>query len=152
MTGRFSTHGVVFDGDVVIKTYASWDRGEPRREWELLTLLNEHAPDLAAVPVRAELTALPPRVVMSRLDGVPLRGRVLTGGQVGALARAVTRLRTAIPASVLAMVPPAPGGGGTAAAPAKAHAQTARPPDCGAGGVLASARRGGCWSCWAETP
>src|SRR5690606_1863415 len=66
MTGR-CTHHIEFRGDVVIKRYRSWDRGEPGREWTALKLLAEHAPGVAPSPVRAMLDADPPAIVMSRL-------------------------------------------------------------------------------------
>ncbi|MEV6038094.1 hypothetical protein AB0L65_43590 [Nonomuraea sp. NPDC052116] len=58
----------------MIKRYRSWERGEHRREWAVLNVLALHAPGLAPAPVRADLDGSPPRVVMSRLPGTPLRG------------------------------------------------------------------------------
>jgi hypothetical protein len=41
------THELTFADRTVTKTYRSWDRGEPEREWTALMVLAEHAPDLA---------------------------------------------------------------------------------------------------------
>ncbi|HMG61980.1 MAG TPA: aminoglycoside phosphotransferase family protein, partial [Streptosporangiaceae bacterium] len=62
---------------MVIKRFRSWDRGEHAREWTALTLLVEHAPGLAPIPVRVGLTADPPVIEMSRLPGVPIGGAPL---------------------------------------------------------------------------
>jgi hypothetical protein len=82
---------------VVTKRFRSWDRREPAREWTALTLLAEYAPGLAATPVRADLTADPPAIEMSRLSGVPLGGAPLSAAQADALVLALDRLWTAVP-------------------------------------------------------
>ncbi|WUH99549.1 aminoglycoside phosphotransferase family protein [Spirillospora sp. NBC_00431] len=93
---------------MVVKRYRSWELGEPEREWRALELLDAHAPGLAPSPVRADLEAVPPTVVMSRLDGGPLEGAV--GVEPGrALAEAIVRLQEAIPRRVLLDVPPRAG-------------------------------------------
>jgi Ser/Thr protein kinase RdoA (MazF antagonist) len=108
MGGRPSTHLLEMGSSMVVKRYRSWDLGEPEREWRALELLDEHAPGLAASPVRADLEAAPPTVVMSRLDGVPLEGAV--GAEPGrALAEAIAWLQEAIPRRVLLEVPPRAG-------------------------------------------
>ena len=99
-----NTHAVEVGSATVVKRYRRWGRGEHRREWRALTLLAEHAPGLAPAPVRADLEADPPSVTMSRLDGVPLRGRP-TPAQVEALAAAVAAVQTAIPAPALHALP-----------------------------------------------
>ncbi|WP_214316902.1 hypothetical protein [Nonomuraea sediminis] len=71
---RFSTHHLELGDDAVTKRYTAWDRGEPHREWAALTLLAEHMPGLAPTPVRAELDASPPTIVMTRLPGRVMRG------------------------------------------------------------------------------
>lgn len=63
MATRFSTHHIDFRGDVVVKRYSDWSRGEPRREWTALELLDRHTPGLAPRPVRADIEHI------SRLDG-----------------------------------------------------------------------------------
>jgi aminoglycoside phosphotransferase (APT) family kinase protein len=93
------THDVEL-GALVVKRYRSEAHDEPRREWRALTLLAEYAPGLAPEPVRAGLTADPPVVVMTRLEGAPLRGR-----RLDALAEALDTLHRAIPAEVLRGVP-----------------------------------------------
>jgi Phosphotransferase enzyme family len=106
--GRSSTHEIEMRSDLVIKTYRSrrWD--QPRREWRALTLLAAHAPGLAPDPIEADLLADPPRVVMSRLPGVPLREPV-TDMQVEAVAYAIRTVQEAVPAPVLADLPPRAG-------------------------------------------
>ncbi|MEV1174405.1 aminoglycoside phosphotransferase family protein, partial [Nonomuraea sp. NPDC049784] len=59
------THRLDIRDDIVVKRYTSWGRGEPHREWAALTLLAEHAPDLAPAPVEAALDAHPPLIVMT---------------------------------------------------------------------------------------
>ncbi|MEU1736360.1 aminoglycoside phosphotransferase family protein [Streptosporangium sp. NPDC020145] len=109
MADRFSTHDLELGDNVVTKRYASWDRGEPHREWTTLTLLAEHAPGLAPTPVRATLGADPPTITMSRLPGRVLRGTHATDEQIGALAAALNRLHR-IPATVARTLQPAPWG------------------------------------------
>jgi hypothetical protein len=100
------THELEFDGAHVVKRYRSWDRGEPRREWRALGLLARYAPGLAPEPVRADLEGEPPSVVMSRLPGEPLGAGPVTPDQLDAIAEAVERLHTAVPARVLDSVGP----------------------------------------------
>jgi len=85
-----STHIVDLSGPVVAKTYRSWTRGEPRREWSVLHHLHRHAPGLAPAPVSAGLDGDPPAVTMTRLPGAPLDARPGTP-EVDAL---TTALRT----------------------------------------------------------
>ncbi|MFF4411387.1 phosphotransferase family protein [Streptosporangium sp. NPDC001559] len=109
MADRFSTHHLELGDSVVIKRYASWNRGEPHREWTALTLLAEHAPGLAPTPVEAALDGDPPVITMSRLPGHVLRGTHATDEQIGALAAALNRLHR-IPAAVVRTLQPAPWG------------------------------------------
>ncbi|GLY90204.1 phosphotransferase [Actinoallomurus iriomotensis] len=111
-----NTHAVEVGSAAVVKRFRRWDQGEHRREWRALTLLAEHAPGLAPVPGfpqptdpdrppgRADLEADPPSVTMTRLEGVPLAGR-LTDAQVGGLAEAVAAVQEAIPGPVLRALP-----------------------------------------------
>jgi len=101
-----STHSVTMGPDTVTKTYNSWSRGEPWREWAALGLLRQHAPGLAPEPVSAALDALPPSIVMTRLPGRSLGGQLLTAAQTQALAAALHQLHTAVPAAELAALPP----------------------------------------------
>lgn len=82
----------------VIKRFGSSARGEPEREWRALTLLAQYAPGLAAQPLQSDLDGDPPTVVMTRLDGAPLRGTTVTGGTAAALAESLAILHTAVPA------------------------------------------------------
>jgi hypothetical protein len=91
------THDLTFAGPVLTKRYTSWDRGEHRREWTVLQLVHDHAPDLAPVPLRADLDADPPTVTMSRLPGVPL-GATPAPAQLEALATAITQPASPLPA------------------------------------------------------
>jgi hypothetical protein len=74
VTGRGTTHEVFIDHGrcLVTKRFRSWDRGEPAREWAALTLLAEFAPGLPPAPIRADLDAHPPAIVMSCLPGTAL--------------------------------------------------------------------------------
>jgi hypothetical protein len=94
-----ATHEIHVDvgRGVVTKRFRSWDRREPAREWSALVLLAEFAPGLAAIPVRADLAAVPPVIEMSRLSGVPLGGAPLSATQAGAVGVALDRLWNAVP-------------------------------------------------------
>ena len=100
----FVTHGVFFEAGTVVKRFRHWARGEPHREWQALTLLARYAPGLAPEPVRADLTADPPEVVMSRLPGEPLGTWPAPDAQVDAVAAALSHLHHAVPARVLGAV------------------------------------------------
>ncbi|GGZ44688.1 phosphotransferase family protein [Streptomyces poonensis] len=108
-SGIWSTHAIELTGDKVIKRFprGSGDRAE--REWRALTLLARHAPGLAPQPLEADLAASEPVVVMSRLDGKPLRGGVMGSEQIKALAEAVTAMHAAVPSDVVREVPLRPG-------------------------------------------
>jgi hypothetical protein len=107
----FVTHGVV-SGGTVVKRFRHWAHDEPRREWQALTLLARYAPGLAPEPVRADLTAETPEVVMSRLPGEPLGTGPAPEAQIDAVAAAFDLLHHAIPAPVLDTVGEARYGGG----------------------------------------
>jgi aminoglycoside phosphotransferase (APT) family kinase protein len=111
----FSTHGITVEGETAVKRFRSdaggerWLHGdEPRREWRALKLLARYAPGLAPRPIRAELDADPPLIVMSRVPGEPLGTRPVTRAQEDAIAAALSRLHHAIPPSVLKTVERAP--------------------------------------------
>ncbi|WP_182884204.1 phosphotransferase family protein [Microbispora sp. H10885] len=108
MATQSSTHGIAMSADKVVKTYASWDRGEHEQEWRALNLLAQYAPDLAPLPLEADLQAEPPVIVMSRLDGVPLRGQAVTPEQIEAMAEAMKTLHESVPESVVAGLAPSP--------------------------------------------
>jgi hypothetical protein len=74
-----------------------------------LTLLTAYAPGLAPEPVKLDLAAARPTVVMSRLPGEPLRGGSLSEQRIKSLAAAVAELHAAVPPEVLADVPPRSG-------------------------------------------
>jgi aminoglycoside phosphotransferase (APT) family kinase protein len=99
-----TTHRVQVGPDSVAKTYLSWARGEPDREWHGLTLLAEHAPGLAPVPLGREVRDGAPTVVMSRLPGVELGPGPLTADATTALGAALRRLYD-LPATVLTGLP-----------------------------------------------
>jgi hypothetical protein len=99
-----STHVVEIRPDVVIKRYRSRRNDEPRREWRALNLLHEHARGVAPAPISADLDAEPPTVVMSRLDGTPLKRGPVAESAV-AVASAVARVQEAIPLRTLADLP-----------------------------------------------
>lgn len=90
-----SSHEVTLAPDhphLVVKRYLPTTHRAPQREWRALRLLQKYAPGLAPDPVRADLSADPPVVMMSRLGGEPLRGRPLTGERPDALGAALERL------------------------------------------------------------
>ncbi|RSN12790.1 hypothetical protein DMB42_11470 [Nonomuraea sp. WAC 01424] len=140
MTLGRCTHDLDIQDDVVVKRYTSWGRGEPGREWAALTLLAEHAPDLAPVPIQAELEAKPPVIVMSRLPGHILRGQHATDEQIAALATALNRLHQ-IPAHAVESIAPAPWG--PAAAVHKTRAWADKQPDLGDDPLVQEAFRAG---------
>jgi Ser/Thr protein kinase RdoA (MazF antagonist) len=99
MARRGTTHEVCIDQDrrLVMKRFRSWDRGEPAREWTALTLLAQSAPGLAPAPLRADLDADPPVIVMSWLPGKPLGRAPLSSAQADALTVALDRLWQPVP-------------------------------------------------------
>ena len=113
----FRTHGITVEDGVAVKRFRSHvddgERrlygGEPRREWRALELLARYAPGLAPRPVREDLGADPPLIVMSRVPGEPLGTRPVSDDQEDAIAAALVRLHHAIPPSVLGTVERAPG-------------------------------------------
>jgi aminoglycoside phosphotransferase (APT) family kinase protein len=114
----FSTHGITVGEGTAVKRFRSHVDGdgrlllygdEPRREWRALKLLARYAPGLAPRPIRADLDADPPLIVMSQVPGEPLGTRPVTGAQEDAIAAALSRLHHAIPPSVLGTVERAPG-------------------------------------------
>ncbi|SEO21799.1 phosphotransferase [Actinacidiphila rubida] len=126
-SGQWTTHHVVLDAATVTKRFRRGSCEGATREWRALELLARHAPGLAPVPVRADLTADEPVVVMSRLSGRPLRGLPLGDDQVGALAAAMARATEAVPRDVLAGVPPRRGHPGELIGHVRAWFPTARP-------------------------
>jgi hypothetical protein len=87
------THTLTFDGPLLVKRYASWARGEHRREWSVLQHIHGHRPDLAPAPVSADLDAVPPTVTMTVVSGTPLTGQP-SPIQLDALVAAITTLWT----------------------------------------------------------
>lgn len=85
------THDVEIRRDEVRKTYVSWGEGEPDREWAALELLSRCAPGLAPAPISRTEVDGRPVVVMSRVAGSPLAGR-LTPTQARGLSAALRRL------------------------------------------------------------
>lgn len=100
------THSVVLEGDRVVKTFRSWERGEPRREWRGLNVLHRYAPGLGPEPISAELDAQPPWIVMSRVPGKPLGTHAVTRQQIDALVAALEALHRSVPAELLATADP----------------------------------------------
>lgn len=130
MTGQpGTTHCLKVRGDVVVKRFRSWARGEPRREWRALGLLARYAPGLAPAPVHAALDAGPPVVVMSRLPGDAMATRPLTADEIAAVAASIGRLHRAAPPGALEAAEPMPFGPVTAAARVRAMAAAAGVPE-----------------------
>jgi hypothetical protein len=130
------THGIEMRSDLVIKTYRSSRQDGPEREWRALTLLAEYAPGLAPTPIEADFSADPPRMVMSRLPGVPLTEPV-TDVQVEAMADAIRMVQEIVPALVLTDVPPRAGDMSQFLAGLRAACAKGSPP--GAGPLVARA-------------
>jgi hypothetical protein len=126
--GVFVTHGVAYERGVAVKRFRSLVQGdEARREWRALRLLGRYAPGLAAEPVRADLDADPPVVVMSCLPGEPLGTYPVTKAQLDAIADAVKRLHQAVPPRVLEEVELASAGPGFVRVQAQEMAAACRP-------------------------
>lgn len=68
------THELTLDGDMLVKRYTSWERGEPSREWSVLSVLSAATPDLVPRPIRHGLGDVPPWLAMTRLSGVAVAG------------------------------------------------------------------------------
>ncbi|WP_079060006.1 phosphotransferase family protein [Streptomyces bungoensis] len=126
-SGSWGRHAVESTGGRVVKRFPHGDGGRAAREWRALTLLARHAPGLAPEPLQAGLAASEPVVVMSRLDGKPLRGAALSGEQIDALAEAVAAVHAALPSHVLDGVPLRPGHQAELVGHLRAWAGTARP-------------------------
>lgn len=73
--GPRQTHLLHRHGALITKTYRTWQRGEHRREWGVLTRLAAHRPGLAPAPVRANLDAEPPWITLTVIPGEPITGR-----------------------------------------------------------------------------
>lgn len=101
-----ATHAIEMGVDTVSKQFRSWERGEHRREWDALVLLAAYAPGLAPAPIEADLTADPPTVTMSRLDGDPVNAASIGPEQIGAMAVAIDALHRAVPDAALAGLRP----------------------------------------------
>jgi Ser/Thr protein kinase RdoA (MazF antagonist) len=108
-SANWSTHAVELGSQTVIKRFQEGRRDRCEREWLALTLLTTYAPGLAPEPVKLDLAAARPTVVMSRLAGEPLRGGSLSEQRIKSLAAAVEELHAAVPPEVLVGVPLRPG-------------------------------------------
>ena len=96
-----TTHEVCVGDAEVFKRYKSVVHGEDQREFDALTVLAEHAPGLAPTPLQLRREDGRIELQMSRIAGRPLGDDVLSAIEVGALARAMTRLHDSVPPSVL---------------------------------------------------
>ena len=105
MSREWSTHGVEILADRVVKRFRTCTGGEHDREWRALTLLARYAPDLAPAPLRADLAADPPVIIMSRLPGEPLRGGVVQPAQIEAMACTLARIFDAVPGPLASELP-----------------------------------------------
>lgn len=100
-----STHVLTFTATRVVKQYRSWDHGEADREWAGLSVLHRHAPGLSPQPLRRRAGPGAPVIEMTRVPGEPLGVAPLSQAQVGAVARALTRMYRAVPGQTLASLP-----------------------------------------------
>ncbi len=87
-------------GDVVTKHYRPDRPGAAEREWRALTLLARYAPGLAPRPISFKGS-----VIMSRIEGQPLRALPEPAAHARQMAAAVAALHAAVPREVLAGVP-----------------------------------------------
>ncbi|MFE7319137.1 aminoglycoside phosphotransferase family protein [Streptomyces sp. NPDC057555] len=111
--GPWHTHDLTLHPDRVVKRFrAAEGPGPSACERRALTLLATHAPGVAPVLLDTREPPAadgPPTLVMSRLPGVPLRGRPLGERQLSAWAWAVRTVHAAVPPAELARVPLRPG-------------------------------------------
>jgi Ser/Thr protein kinase RdoA (MazF antagonist) len=84
------THHLTTHDQVVIKTYTSWSRNEPAREWAALQTIASAEPDLVPAPLNLSPAARP-SLTMSRLPGRPLSG-TLTPEELAGLEAALRTL------------------------------------------------------------
>lgn len=100
-----STHDLQVTETTVIKTFRSWERGEPDREWDSLALLQHWAPGLAPDPIERREDDGHPVIVMSKMPGEPLGDRPMLQTQLVAVIAAFSRLHRSVPASALEELP-----------------------------------------------
>jgi len=130
MPGRvFATHDIDVGEHQVVKRYRSWERGEHLREWQALVMLASCAPDLAPAPLGCDLDSVPPHIRMSRIPGRPLAGQAITPGHLDVVTATIDRLHTAVPADILAAVPPQPWLAVGAISRMESHLTAVRRPD-----------------------
>ncbi len=94
------THTIEVRGDVVTKHYRADRPHAAEREWRALTLLARYAPGLAPRPISFHGC-----VIMSRIEGRPLRGLPEPAAHTRQMAAAVAELHAAVPPEILAGVP-----------------------------------------------
>ncbi|MER7024817.1 MULTISPECIES: phosphotransferase family protein [Streptomyces] len=104
----WSTHRVVLGPDRVVKTYRPGHEDAREREVRALRLLAVHAPGIAPV-IPEHGASRAGELTMSRLPGVPLRGRPLGAPELDAWAAALQAVHTALPPGELAAQPLRPG-------------------------------------------
>lgn len=102
--GRTNTHDIELRPDVVVKTYRLRAKDASAREWRALNVLSQYAPCLAPQPLKADLAADPPYVVMTRVAGTPVQEPV-SAQQVEAMAEALHQIQESVPRTVLADLP-----------------------------------------------
>ncbi|NUT32755.1 MAG: aminoglycoside phosphotransferase family protein [Hamadaea sp.] len=96
------THELTIDGEALVKRYTSWERGEPGREWTVLSALAAAAPDLVPRPIACGVDDVPPWVSMTRVPGRALSG-TLSPAQLDALEVALRRMwQVPVPVEVAA--------------------------------------------------
>ncbi|NUT23358.1 MAG: phosphotransferase [Hamadaea sp.] len=86
-----STHRFVVTEDVLVKRYASWDRGEHVREWTVLSEVARSVPDLVPRLIESGVDDDPPWLSMTVLPGEPMSGP-LDDVRLAALEVALRRL------------------------------------------------------------
>lgn len=99
-----ATHDVSLADGEAVKRFRATPRDEHVREWRALQLLARWAPGLAPRPLRAELSATPPVITMSRVPGQPLGGVALDAAQRRAVLAALG-MPHALPRDVLETLP-----------------------------------------------
>lgn len=140
-----STHEISL-GQVVVKRFRSYGRGEHRREWLGLRLLDHFCPGLVPRPLSAQLDAAPPVITMTRLPGRPLGDDPLDPAGVAAIATALDRLHSAVPERIAVQVAPSHGHPHRGLAPLRDLLDACDDPDeavCGARRWLHSAEAAG---------
>jgi Phosphotransferase enzyme family len=96
-------------GDLAVKVFGSNGRGEARREWSALTILERLGHERSPRPIWQDLDHPLPALAMTRVPGVPLAGVPLSEDCLAALAAVLADVYQRVPQRVVRTLPPANG-------------------------------------------